>query len=147
MTVTLSVSEFCGFSVVAFSARCTANTVNIGDNGPVIFDAVVTNVGNGYDPRTGVFTVPVPGVYLFFLNLMKDAAHSAIEVFLFKGDTVLCSTRMSDQTDGDGTGTCVSAAHLQTGDRVFAKHAYGDVYLHGTAAWSSFDGALVSADR
>jgi len=42
--------------------------VNMGpvvENTNVVFDRVVTNVGDAYDPETGKFTAPADGVYQF----------------------------------------------------------------------------------
>lgn len=40
----------------------------------IVFDDVVYNAGDGYDPETGFFTAPVAGSYVFFLqvNLLNN---------------------------------------------------------------------------
>lgn len=40
-------------------------------NDPVIFDRVVTNIGNAYSTTTGKFVAPYNGTYEFFGNLMN----------------------------------------------------------------------------
>jgi hypothetical protein len=36
---------------------------------PIIFDKVLANEGGGYDQVTGIFTVPVAGMYTFTATL------------------------------------------------------------------------------
>ena len=43
---------------------------NYGKKQTVIFDNVLTNDGNGYDDRTGVFTCPVTGTYMFVFDAL-----------------------------------------------------------------------------
>nr|KAG5689867.1 hypothetical protein BaRGS_002378 [Batillaria attramentaria] len=55
---------------VAFTATLQGKGhVTIGNNSPIKFDNVVTNIGNAYNSHTGVFTAPVSGTYGFFLSL------------------------------------------------------------------------------
>ena len=42
---------------------------NIRDNEVILFKTMVTKVGNGYDPHTGIFTAEKTGIYLFYANI------------------------------------------------------------------------------
>ena len=53
---------------VAFSANVMAKPLELGAGQTVIYDKVLTNDGNGYDDRTGVFTCPVAGTYMFVVD-------------------------------------------------------------------------------
>ncbi|XP_061195733.1 uncharacterized protein LOC133203955 [Saccostrea echinata] len=43
----------------------------------LIFDSVVTNLGNGYNKRTGIFTTPLSGVYAFTWTLHAAGSNVA----------------------------------------------------------------------
>ena len=43
---------------------------NLHNGQSVILDEIVTNEGGNYNNKTGVFTCKIPGVYVFFLNIM-----------------------------------------------------------------------------
>ncbi|CAG2185804.1 C1QL [Mytilus edulis] len=49
-------------TTVAFSAY-TTNPQTITSNTNIKFEKIWTNIGNGYDPSTGIFTAPRQGVY------------------------------------------------------------------------------------
>lgn len=53
-----------------------------------MFDMVVSNIGNGYDALTGVFTAPYSGTYLFVLNIMVNN-NNYIQVAIDKSGTLL----------------------------------------------------------
>lgn len=44
---------------------------------PFIFDAVETNLGNGYDRRTGIFIAPSSGVFAFSWTIHAAGTHHA----------------------------------------------------------------------
>ncbi|XP_070196817.1 uncharacterized protein [Littorina saxatilis] len=58
-------------TTVLFTAHMSEEPYTIEDKTPIKFDAVTSNVGGGYNATTGVFTVPVSGVYVVYAQLMK----------------------------------------------------------------------------
>ncbi|XP_052416366.1 cerebellin 11 [Carassius gibelio] len=50
----------------------------------LIFDKVLTNIGNAYDPVTGVFKAPVKGVYYFRYSGSAFSSHD-MGLSIFKG--------------------------------------------------------------
>lgn len=59
--------------MVAFHALMTRFTTEITYEHILRFDMVKTNIGKGYHPATGVFIVPVTGVYVFTWTIQVDA--------------------------------------------------------------------------
>ena len=53
---------------VSFSVNVKAKQLQLGANQTVKYDEVLTNDGKGYDDRTGVFTCPVAGTYMFIVD-------------------------------------------------------------------------------
>ena len=52
------------------SLPANENYVHPGDD--ITFDDTVTNIGNGMDPKTGVFTAPVSGIYSFSFSAIQS---------------------------------------------------------------------------
>ena len=50
---------------VAFFVGLTENFGPVTEHTDIIFDRVITNIGGGYEPKTGRFTSPHAGVYQF----------------------------------------------------------------------------------
>lgn len=46
---------------IAFFAELSNDMVNPSSGQTVVFDQILTNVGNAYNPSTGIFTAPLPG--------------------------------------------------------------------------------------
>ncbi|XP_033973586.1 protein Daple-like isoform X8 [Trematomus bernacchii] len=106
---------------VAFSAGLT----DAGSVGPFTtpttlkYSKVFTNIGQAYNPTTGIFTAPVRGVYYFRFNVWenRDLVWTAVE--LYHNDQR--KMRLSDHNDGSGL---VSASNsmvlqLEKGDVVY----------------------------
>ncbi|PWS23067.1 hypothetical protein DKP78_15095 [Enterococcus faecium] len=55
------------------------------------FDCVFTNIGNAYDKNTGIFTVPVNGVYQFNYHIFAGGDHGAGAKFFKNKDQVVAA--------------------------------------------------------
>ena len=61
------------FNFVEFTAVYSdATGTYISPTSLISFDETETNIGNGMDPSTGIFTVPISGTYSFSLSGLLD---------------------------------------------------------------------------
>jgi hypothetical protein len=152
-----TISQYCFFisvrvapgPVIAFTARLTQNMYPMGPHQTVIFDSVVTDIGDAYHEHGGLFLPPVSGVYVLAVTAMVPGGHSG-GVDIVKNGVELCRAFGGDHVAGsafDTPGTCVVTVHLTPGDDVLVQNHYNDAlssYLKG-GLWSSFTGFLLVA--
>ncbi|KAI2663070.1 Complement C1q-like protein 2 [Labeo rohita] len=73
---------------VAFTASMSSKQSThrgpFSDETKLIFDKILTNIGNAYDPVTGVFKAPVKGVYYFRYSGSAFSSHD-MGLSIFKG--------------------------------------------------------------
>ena len=69
-------------------AQLSTSMVNPAAETVIKFDSVVTNIGDGYDPETGVFIAEVAGTYnfhLFAASPKKSVGHwVSILIFIYR---------------------------------------------------------------
>jgi hypothetical protein len=127
--------------VVAFTARLSPYMTTLGTNQAILFNNVLTNIGNAYHLHGGIFTTPVAGVYVFFVTIMSNPS-KVLSVAIVKNDSDICKAYGALN---EGSGSCLTTVHLAVGDDVWVKHtSYGDE-IEGMN-WSSFSGILIHAD-
>lgn len=73
--------------VIAFTALLS-HGVTLGAQQTIRYDKILTNVGNAYDATSGIFLVPVSGIYSLSASLMGDPNHG-IHVQLVKNGVEL----------------------------------------------------------
>ncbi|XP_048741805.2 C1q-related factor-like [Ostrea edulis] len=56
---------------VSFSVYPKSTHLTLGNGQTAIYDGIQTNNGNGYDVRTGIFTCPVGGTYMFVVDCLS----------------------------------------------------------------------------
>lgn len=119
--------------------------VHVGtSNTPFKFDDVVTNFGNAYNPQTGVFTAPVSGVYVFYVQMMKHDNGPETTFIMQKGGAILCMNSLDDGNNYDKS-TCLVTTHMQRGETVFVTRYSGSDFLQGWW-YCAFSGFLLSPD-
>ncbi|CAC5396708.1 unnamed protein product [Mytilus coruscus] len=108
----------------------------------VRFDHVVTNVGQGYNPTNGIFTVDSNGVYVFHLQIRSTNKKCLVEIM--KAGSRLVST-WSGLGDHLSDSTMV-ILHLENGDKVWIEDTSYRSYDCGIDDLSSFSGFLLRSD-
>ncbi|KAG1937884.1 complement C1q-like protein 4 [Pimephales promelas] len=109
---------------VAFTASMSATAST--NRGPfsmetrLIFDKVLTNVGDAYNPVTGVFTAPVKGVYYFRYSGSAFSAHD-MGLSIFKGTARFVSSYEYNSGERNDQMSNGAVMELDVGEEVHVK--------------------------
>lgn len=130
--------------------------VNPASGQKVVFDQVLTNVGNAYSPSSGVFTAPVTGTYHFNVVLSspnnRDSGHY-MHFFLLQNGRKIAYLFLDHNTDywlHASTSAVVQATKgdllwlsvgVVVGQHTLAGHKQGEGEIH-----SHVSGFLIQAD-
>ena len=110
---------------VAFSALLDHH-ISVGNGAIIKYNVVLTNEGNWYNNYTGMFTVPVTGVYLFTFTLNVDQK-SALVRLMKDGQTLAAA--VAESIDSDSSTRHESSSntvivHATTGQSVWVESFY-----------------------
>ena len=126
----------------------SVNTPNNVSGGVMTFSTTVTNVGNGYDMDTGIFTCTTPGYYFITVSLLKEwDHHSWTQCSILKNsdNLVWAYTDTSDSHNSHTTAVASVLVHLSVGDQVKLAHCTAINTFVGDRS-STFSGFLVAPD-
>ena len=116
----------------------TNNAQHLGANQDIVFENVVTNIGNAYHPHHGIFTAPVDGVYVFFVTLRRFG--SSTWAHFMKNRQIMAKLSFNSINREMGSQTIVVA--LNNGDDVAVQNTYTDRAFTGDH-YSTFAGFLL----
>ncbi|KAL4222583.1 Complement C1q-like protein 2 [Mactra antiquata] len=127
---------------VGFSARVSQHVKNLTAHQPIKFGNVITNIGNYYNPTSGMFFVPVTGTYLFYVNILSEANNN-IETELVQDGSSLAEI-YSGAGKFHGAGSNFVIANVTKGKNVWVKvHAAYSTDMSVHCCWSTFSGYLL----
>ena len=116
---------------VAFFATLSSHILHEGQNQPIAFDRVVTNVGNAYNPHVGLFAAPVSGIYVFSVSLLSYPGHTTHYDF-FKNNEFISAIYLHTPGAGQYESTSQTVVlQLTKGDDVTLRNSYSDEIVHG----------------
>lgn len=135
--------------VVAFYAYMSHTESNPGPHHTIIFDVPVTNLGNGYNHFSGIFTVPTSGVYVFSWTIVDSPEGYVFSELVVDADVVGCilTQTLTDRDRLSTTGLVVK--EVREGDVVYVRTSttggiQGNIESLAPAQRTSFSGWKLS---
>lgn len=113
--------------------------VTLGSSQIVVFDQVITNIGQAYNPHTGIFTAPNDGIYFFACTFLRPPTATQLHLQMVQNSTEI-SRGHAATGGGSQAGSMNAVVYMHTGDVVKVRHypGVGSEIIHGD--WSFFTG-------
>ncbi|CAG2214812.1 C1QL [Mytilus edulis] len=131
-----------GYPVVGFNAVLT-HDVSLGPLQTVVFDTVITNVGQAYEPRDGQFSAPYAGLYLVSTTICSER-QSVVHVELVKNGVQLAAIYGDDYDFGSQT----IVVQMNENDRIWVRHfidaGIGTINNDAKRHYSTFSGTMIA---
>ncbi|XP_069120448.1 complement C1q-like protein 4 isoform X2 [Argopecten irradians] len=128
---------------IGFSASLSTPKA-LGEHQIIVFDTVVTNDGDSYDPHQGHFTAPVTGLYAFSVTVMCDGSESNLHAAIMRDGQMIGKAYANGSSYDNGSKLVV--VQLEAGQMVWVEH-FSDpsgYKIHGYGH-SAFSGFLIMA--
>lgn len=111
------------------------------NNGTLVFNAVLSNIGNGYNPKTGVFTAPIDGTYVFYVAAVEyEKQHLRLDILINNVKKVQLIGHLSADYQ---TGTNMVVQYLKKGDNVWVAYKHGKGYYSESIPMTTFSGFMI----
>ncbi|CAC5394549.1 C1QL [Mytilus coruscus] len=130
-----------GPNKVAFMAKNAGPLQNIPANYIVVYDTAITNLGNGYDTSTGIFTAPSNGVYIFSWTCLSHAGYIFPTYLAVNGNLIARNHAGSRNVQDHISGSQNAVIEIKKYDKVSVRIQNGHTgqYMYGQG-WSTFIG-------
>lgn len=127
---------------VAFSVSLSKHLHMLGTGQTIKFDDVITNLGSGYCPVTGVFTCPVDGIYVFVATIMCHSGKCNELQLMMDGVRKMLVYTAGHSHPNQSSNSVV--LQLKESDRLWIEtHGYPSPSSVYGGNWSSFTGVKI----
>ncbi|WAR13595.1 EMIL1-like protein [Mya arenaria] len=108
---------------IAFQAVLKKKSLELQTNEPIKFDRVFTNVGEGFDEKTGIFTAPRGGLYVFSATILAGNGYYTEGTIVAKDESIVTAvsdrrTLKESEIDIADQSTVTCNLKIQKGDTV-----------------------------
>lgn len=125
---------------MAFFVGLSDNMGPVTEHTDIIFDRVLTNVGNAYSPITGRFVARVNATFQFNIVVAAQGRQKAGVMLLKNGNMV--ATVWAESIPFWGSSSSVAILSLEPGDQVWLMLLNRASFLHGYM-YTTFSGFLI----
>ena len=141
----VSILSVAATNVIAFYAYMGQTEVHPGPHHTIIFDVPVTNIGNGYNHFSGIFSVPSSGVYVFSWTIGDSSGGSIFTELVVNKDVVGGILTQSMFTADRFTTTGLVVKEVTESDVVYVRTSstggiHGDIQSLNPVQRTSFSG-------
>ncbi|VDI56763.1 Hypothetical predicted protein [Mytilus galloprovincialis] len=119
---------------IGFHAELS-NIIALSSTQTLNFERVITNIGNGYNNHTGMFTATDNGLYFFMASFIPHSGRAHLE--MVKNSVVIARGR------ANGSGSMQAVVTLMIGDVVRCRHWSGSGTETVYKNFSFFSGHLI----
>lgn len=131
-------------SKVAFTVALGISVGPFQQDTPLKYPVVISNIGGGYNPATGIFTAMVRGAYYFrFTMYNNNSGQPNSVVSLMKNSQLVVTTWDTVGNDYHDSASNAAVVQLGAGDSVFVKLYAKRVLYDDSNHYNTFTGFLL----
>ena len=127
---------------VAVKVRLSKNQ-NLGQHGRIMFDGVISNIGNAYNLEKGQFVAPVAGIYMVIVQVCLSQMAQWIYLDIIN-DGAIIGRVFSANANSHNCGSEAVSLSMDQGSAIWVIRVGGSAtILNQDLGWNSFTAVLV----
>uniref|UniRef100_A0A3B4Y8B7 C1q domain-containing protein n=1 Tax=Seriola lalandi dorsalis TaxID=1841481 RepID=A0A3B4Y8B7_SERLL len=131
-------------SKMAFTAALGSSVGPFEQDTPLKYQRILSNIGSGYNPATGIFTAMTRGLYYFSYTMYNNNSGQPNSVAsLMMNSQKVVSTWDTVGDDSQDSATNAAVVQLEAGDSVFVKLYANRVLYDDGYYYNTFSGFLL----
>ena len=116
-------------------------TLSVGQR--LIYDVVVTNIGDAYKKASGSFRAPVEGNYLLSVTACSKPSDWGVLEIIHDGE-VIGQVRSGDVDNYYDCNSEVTVARMEAGSTIWGQRQLGKSGIQNARHWNSFTAILIN---